>query len=90
MNRLLVICGMAVGLAGCDLPVSSSKPIVDSPGGSTANFIGTVDGCRLWSVDAGNFYFANCQSGITSTGWKRRSGKTSRYLSASTDYEDRP
>lgn len=72
-------------LTACDRDPGAVS-INDSPvAGVEARFLGTVDGCRLWSVDRGTFYFANCHSGVTSTGWRRMVGKTTHYYSASTD-----
>lgn len=77
-------------LSACD-QTPGTQPIADSPDkeyAPTARFIGTVDGCRLWSVQSGQFYFANCRGGTTSTGWIRSSGKTSHYYAATTDYSE--
>lgn len=90
MKNLVLISVASLSLAGCE-PAPGTQSVTDSPGMNTAaSFMGTVDGCRLWSVNAGQFYFANCRSGVTSTGWSRTSGKTRHYYTASTEPEFRP
>jgi len=75
-------------LAACE-PNVGSQPLKDSPSGEgTATYLGSVDGCRLWSVRGGLFYFANCKSGTTSTGWEQHSGKTSHYYTATVGNDD--
>jgi len=86
----IVITLAALLLASCDVQPSGRQPIVDSPNGASARFMGTVDGCRLWNVDGGTFYFANCRGGATSTGWSRQSGKTRHYYTATTEPADGP
>ena len=72
-------------LTACDGD-AGMRPISDSPtGAGTATYLGTVDGCRLWSVRSGLFYFANCRGGVTSTGWTRMVGKTIHHYAASSD-----
>lgn len=71
-------------LSACD-PNEGSQTIADNPDGARATFLGTVDGCRLWMINQGQFYFANCRSGATSTGFTHRSGKTTHYYAASAD-----
>lgn len=85
MKRFAILACLL--LSACD-PSQGSQKIADNPDGGRAYFIGTVDGCRLWSVNQGTFYFANCGGGATSTGFTRRVGKASHYYAETTGYAE--
>ncbi|MFL9499210.1 hypothetical protein ACJMQP_04050 [Rhodopseudomonas palustris] len=78
----LAMLALALTLAGCDQR-PGEREITDSPTGGTARFMGTVDGCRLWSVGGGTFYFANC--GASSSGGRWTGGKGNHFIATTTD-----
>lgn len=86
MKSILAICALLL-LAGCDdTPTPGLRHIADSPSGyGDARFMGTVDGCRLWSVNGGQFYFANCRGGVTSAHWSRMVGKVTHHYDSATE-----
>lgn len=83
--RILIFI-VALFLAGCNYraPDEVQTEVPDT----TATFLGTVDGCKLWRVHAvgyGSFNFAHCADTAT-TATQVQSGKTSHEEDVVTDH----
>jgi hypothetical protein len=76
MNLTPIVLAAALILGGCSAkPLSSEK--TDNPE-VRADYLATIDGCRLWRVNTGNRYvfLARCTDrNTTSTQWEESCGK---------------